>query len=554
MHCTLAKAMPLEQEFDLCIIGSGPAGLALAHQFLSDEIRICLIESGRFTPNKSAQRLNKGENRGIYYDLEESRCRAIGGTLHMWQGTVAPLDPIDFEKREWIPNSGWPIDAETMRPWYQEAASLLGISAHQSWFDGLPEQMMQEIRRFGIPPATFSPKPFISLKMQVEPLCQQLYRPVLSSSRLLCLSEATATELIESEQGGRIEAAAVSSLCGRHRATLRAKRFVVCAGGLETPRLLLNSRCRSARGVGNEYDVVGRYFMDHPRLRSSVIVTPNSNRAGVLRQISLGRYGAKSGFTLAPALQQAQRIANHNLFIGAASFDVERLALKALRWLRPRRSALVQPVMAKAMPDTLTVATTDVEQRSRTAGNGTQSGSRNRAVRILRRVWRATPVRLRVGIEDLISKQRFERMTFITKIEQHPNPESRITLSDETDPLGVPLLRMAWQLTAEDHENIERFHALISEQFAEAGFDTSDLTFKGPDGEYFFQDSSHPMGATRMADDPRSGVVDANLKVFSQSNLYLCSSSVFPTGGNANATLTILALAIRLGQFLRSHP
>ncbi len=136
--------------------------------------------------------------------------------------------------------------------------------------------------------------------------------------------------------------------------------------------------------------------------------------------------------------------------------------------------------------------------------------------------------------------------------EQVPNPESRVTLSDELDAFGVPRARLDWRLTEQDVDTIRRGQMFLAAELARAGLGRMQL----PEEEGFGWDQyvlggHHHMGTTRMALDPRKGVVDADCRVHGIENLYLAGSSVFPTGGFANPTLTLVALAARLADHVR---
>ena len=517
------------EPFDICIIGAGAAGLTLA-QRLDQSLRVCLLESGHKDPSNETQVLNAASSSGLEYDLEESRARALGGTLHTWQGTIAPLDPIDFEPREWIAHSGWPIRANELSAGYAEAYRVLNVEDIASGFDGLSADRQAEIDAFGAPMDTFRAKPFIMMKMQLEGLCRRLRDEAAGRANVTCVTNATVVELSPQEgQDGLISYVRVKSADGQLEKHVHAKRFVVCTGGLEAPRLLLASRTRAPSGLGNDHDLVGRFFMDHPRVRSSAISLPRALTAPILRHVTLKRCGYKAGLILHDHIQREHRLPNYNIFLTNVGVDLERQAAKLL-----------------ASKD-------EGGQTSATPKPKNVKSARIRTVQAARRMWRSMPVRMRVAVESAMSQRAFNNLAFVLKMEQVPNPSSRITLTDERDRLGAPKLNLDWRLAEDDHRMLRDFLDLLRRSFAAQGFASDGVDFLNPDGSMTFQDSSHPTGTTRMSDSPQTGVVDHNLQVFGTHNVFICSSSCFPTGGNANPTLTIMALSCRLAEHLNAE-
>lgn len=515
--------------FNICIIGGGAAGLSLAQSLDPELFSICLLESGKENPTQEAQSLNESDCIGLGYDLQESRCRALGGTLHTWQGTIAPLDPIALAQRDWIPHSGWPISPQDLQPTYQAACRILGVADADRHFAPLSADQTAQVEGFGVPTDTFRTKPFVLMKMQLEQLCDRLKAEVLKRENVTCVTNATVIEIVPDQaKNGTISHVRARSTDGATERRIHADRFIICTGGLETPRLLLASRQLAAAGLGNDNDLVGRYFMDHPRLRSTAVPLAKAIKAPVLRHVTAGNCGFKSGLVLKDDIQKERRLANYNVFLTNVGIDLERQAAK------------VFAAQDKVLPH----------------ANGARTNVKSARIRTmqgLRRLWRTLPVRARVAIETAVSQQAFRNLAFVLKMEQVPNPDSRIFLSEETDRFDMPKLVLDWRLSELDHRILDDYISILRSSFAAKGFDTDGLDFRGPDRQVTFQDSSHPMGATRMAHDATQGVVDRNLTVFGTKNLSVCSSSVFPTGCNANPTLTIVALAARLAGYLNSE-
>jgi choline dehydrogenase-like flavoprotein len=150
----------------------------------------------------------------------------------------------------------------------------------------------------------------------------------------------------------------------------------------------------------------------------------------------------------------------------------------------------------------------------------------------------------------------FDELLLFCSVEQTPDPSSRVTLAQQTDALGMPLLRIDWRIGELERRSVMRLNELIGLELRRAGLPehfsnshlSEDLNWRSQ-----FIDRAHPSGTTRMSDSPKQGVVDRNCRVHGVAGLYIAGSSVFPTAGHANPTLTIVALAIRLADWLKRH-
>lgn len=244
-------------ESDLCIVGSGPAGIAIAKHLEGSPLTVLLLESGGFEFDQSIQRLYEGELGGRkYFPLDSCRLRYFGGSSNCWAGLCRPLDPEDFAYREWVPNSGWPISNEDIEPWYEAAANLLGLD-NGSW----------------VIPSSHSPAP-----VGLGPIATSRYFKLSAPERLgvtqrasiaksrnvtVCLN-STATRIRLTSSGREVASLRVARSRGGGGFVAKAKHFVIACGGIENARLLLVSDDVHRTGVGNAHDVVGRYFMEHP--------------------------------------------------------------------------------------------------------------------------------------------------------------------------------------------------------------------------------------------------------------------------------------------------
>jgi choline dehydrogenase-like flavoprotein len=326
---------------------------------------------------------------------------------------------------------------------------------------------------------------------------------------------ANATEIVLDEGLERVRSIRFGSLAGgRHE--LEAEHFVLAVGGLEGARLLLASNRQLPAGIGNEHGLVGRFHAGHPKHRQGVLwpgrTLAQPRRVGTADHL---RPSYHTTFQLSPAEQRDRGVLNHALrLIPRYRFDYGYPARRA----QALRGALEASSPSRAARSALALA---------------------RSPRALGKVLAKT---LHRG-----PGARLDHYALVMYLEQAPNPESRVYLAPEHDALGMPKLVVDWRLNSLDRQSFERTHEGLREGFERAGLGRLDFGSATLDDTF---DAAHHIGATRMAYSPAEGVVDPQCRVFSTDNLYIASSSVFPTGGSMAPTLTIVALARRVAAHL----
>lgn len=476
-------------ESGVCIVGAGAAGISLARALAGHHVDVCLVESGGLEPDAAAQSLNEAENVGLpYFPLDANRLRVFGGTTQLWAGWCRPLDALDLAPRPWVPHSGWPITASDLLPYYRRAYELCELPA-SSYHPGDWEHPLDA--------AGAQSANVISKLYRLSPPTRfgRTYRETLArATNVQVLLHASAMELEANTDATGIVRLRIGCLSG-NRFWVRARHYVLAAGGVENARLLLLSK------LDNERDAVGRYFMEHMHFPAATFLQPM--RTPAIHSGGAGRVATR--LALSPSIQEREQLLNHSVM------------LTPVHWY-----------------DQLTHAV---------------------ARRLARRVH---PLRDRLppafdpGVAP--GGQRAKRWRLHFTFEQTPHPESRITLTTQHDALGMQRVRLEWRTTPLDRHTAEHAPHLIGAELERIGFGrikrTASLDAWPPPPLQGLR--GHHMGTTRMSVDPRAGVVDPQCRVHGIANLFVAGSSVFPTAGAGTPTLTIVALALRLADHLKA--
>lgn len=527
---------------DVCIIGGGPAGIAIARELAGHRLGVVLIESGGLTADRATQRLYRGANVGrIYFPLDACRNRYFGGSTNTWGGWCRPLDPIDYRARSWVPHSGWPFDAAHLAPYCRRAEATCQLVSPD--YDG-----GVWAARAGYGPLAVSGA-FVHEVFQFSPptLFGETYREALARApNVTVLLHANALRIDVDPEGGAATGVAVGVLRGGSlRVTARA--FVLAAGGIENPRLLLASNAVRPAGLGNERDLVGRFFMEHPHVPTGAFL-PSArgydNRFYEKRTV--GASTIKGVLVPSPATAEREGILGISVSPEPPGYSV---AEHFNAW--PRRLVLALTRMERLSQRTRVYAAIRRAEQALHVMAG--RGPRNAFARHLQETLEAADGD--GAPADGAPLAPGARFRLYCRSEQAPNPDSRVTIGRERDALGVPRARLDWRLSALDLHTIRTTVTLLAAEVGAVGAGRVQLAEGWQDDAWAERivGGPHHMGTTRMSNDPTRGVVDADSRVHSVANLYVAGSSVFPTSGYANPTLTLLALAIRLADHLRER-
>lgn len=500
-----AKALPDASRIDadLIIIGGGMAGITLARQLAGGPLKVAILESGGREIDMDNQALYAGSavvrgpgNPDKPFDdyPVQSRVRALGGSGMVWGGKCAPLDPADFAARDWAPHSGWPMSREQLQPFYDRACDLLEIPRF-----GPDTPVLQDPARkpLDLDPADgFFPAPryFSKFSGGADKAAFDAFRTDFASApNITVYLHANVTQIRLNPKGDKVEGLDIGCLDGK-RHTAKARTYVLATGGIENVRLLLASG-----GIGNRHDLVGRFFQGHVTYSMDGDAETEGSAINVSRAEPMTLY-------VPPGRAQPHCV------IG---------------------SGMRGQVRMKTGNFTLTL------YNGGEPGSGTPAQAETKAIR-------QTATRIDGGKGD------GQLLGCFAMTEHFPNPDSRVTLDkDHLDPLGMPRIRLEWTYSARDWDSFERSAAGLGDALGASSQGRFCWPIQRKDYVAVSSASRHHMGTTRMHADPKQGVVDVNGRVHDTANLYVAGSSVFPTSGIANPTLTILALVMRLADHLK---
>jgi choline dehydrogenase-like flavoprotein len=479
----------------VAIAGGGVAGIALARRLSAAGLRVALIEAGERHYSPDSQAFYQGVVTGQdYFDLDITRLRQLGGSSGHWGGWCRPLDAIDFEAKPWAPTTGWPIAKTDLDPYLAAAADILDV----------PGRFEPESRRLALGDDAFEP---IGFDFSAPPtrLADKYEAALAADEALDVYLNLAVVDLPLDESGTRL----VRFDCRRgdpstpEILSLTAERFVLALGGLETPRLLLNSNRQRPAGIGNDRDLVGRYFADHPHFTFGHVLLERDIPETFEFMVSSRR------------LMEARQILSVGLRI----------------YIYPRDET------------------------------ATRSGMKERLRRILCSTgptyWLARQFNGSFSCLNATAYNDAFDGVVRAAYEQVPNPQSRVYLTDRRDPFGQRRIALDWRLTAAERRAAMEAAVVFGQRFADAGLGRLRLADWLADDDAGFPElgedevgGNHHMGTTRMAVGPETGVVDRDCRVFGTDNLYIAGSSVFPAYGHANPTFTITQLALRLADHL----
>jgi choline dehydrogenase-like flavoprotein len=530
------------ENVDVCIIGAGAAGITLACEFDGFGLKVILLEAGGLKPDASSMDFYRGTATEPHPDLAQYRRTAFGGTTSIWGGRCVPLDPIDFERREYVSQSGWPISYSEVEQYYPQAltycdagkfdftvaGALKQASPTIGGFHGAGVVLADRIERYSLP--TDFGKRYRSRIAQSADVTAVLY------ARCVKLCKRAGEDSIES-----LEFVDRAGVLRR----IVSRVVVLATGGIEVPRLLMTSD-PEGHGLGNRNDLLGRFYSCHFENTCGRLVSNGAPVAFDFEKTMDGVYCRRQlRFS-----ENSQRL--HKLLNMAF-----RLHFPEYSDFRHGSSVMSAIYLAKS--------TLPTEYRAILHHNR-QSNTLVPTLPHVRNVLTGLPQLFKFA-GDWLFRIRFARRklpyTLVANAdgsfplefnsEQTPTASNRVSLTQEGDRHGLKRVHVTWRVCRSDVESACRGFLLLRDSINSSSvcrleFDEDQLRDQISNSPPL---GGHHIGTARMALTERDGVVGPDCAVFGLPNLFIASSAVFPTSGYANPTLTIVALAIRLAKHIR---
>jgi choline dehydrogenase-like flavoprotein len=494
-------------EGDICIIGSGAAGISMALEWINTPYKVILLEGGGFEYDDKVQELYNGTLTGQpYYPMKASRLHYFGGSTGHWGGMCSTFDDIDFEKRDWVEHSGWPIKREDIAAFYPRAHPILDLGPYEwdlkYWLKEMPSFV----------PLPLDDKVIWSKMWQYSAptrFGKKFKDAIVNAGNVHLYTYANVVDISAVENVSEVKSVTIKNYAGKEH-TVKAKYFVMACCAIQNSRLLLASNKQAPAGLGNDNDLVGRYFMEHPEIKSGELWLNHSDALELYKSNPRAR----------------------------AELAISEQKQRELKVLNGTVSLLPLEISNKVVPNVVSWNQNDPRKSLDTfIKYGSKAYRKNL-------------------MERFMSSDSHQSFGLYTRIEQAPNPASRVTLMPEKDELGVPRATLNWALSAIDKKTVKAINTLIGQQVGAAGIGRVKLLdFLLDDNNTSMPETTsggwHHLGTTRMSSDPKTGVVDTNCKVHGISNLFVAGSSCYPTAGAVNPTLTVVAISLRLSDHLK---
>jgi GMC oxidoreductase/FAD binding domain len=536
---------------NIAVVGAGPAGIVLSLELAKAGHEVVLIERGRFNFSETLQNLGEASYFDPQFHAPMSECtrQQVGGTSVIWGGRCLPYDPVDFDRRSYIPNSDWPITYEELEVYFQRACEYFFCGKSEfniknipsikqkSIVPGLPDEevLTSTLERWSLP-TNFGKEYFNALKQ---------------STKIKLLYSLTCTEIDTNEQGNQVELLHGKTIGGK-TIYLKCQKYVLAGGALNTTRLLLASDRKHHGGIGNHSGLLGKFYMGHLSGDISSIhftTPPKDTIFGFDRDPENIYVRRRLSFTR--EFLNKQQIPNIVAWLGSPKFGDPS----------HQNGTLSSAYLALSMP-ILKNYLTSTALRKAAIGKENQGIYWAHVRNVLKDFKQTLTFVPSFGYGRYIAKRKIPALFVYSAAneyplhyhsEQVPNLNSSVSLSDEHDALGMRRLNINLQFTQQDIDGVVQAHKYWDQYLRKHNCGYLKYLTDNPEASIWQQagDGFHQVGTTRMAEHPKDGVVGTNCNIHGVDNLFVASSSIFVTSGQANSTFMIVAFTLRLADYLK---
>lgn len=520
---------------DLCVVGGGPVGIAMALESARQGRRVLLLESGGDGVEYKAQALSDASivDPARHDSMRIAVARRLGGTSNLWGGRCLPYDPIDFEHRPIQGDTRWPIGLADITPFYARAVdyACAGADVFET-----SELTQGDDKTF----ATSSLE-----RWSRDRKAQQAHGKALADSPLIDLRlNASVTGFVWDDD--RVSHVVVVGPDAR-RTKIPVRDVVIATGGLESTRLLLSEQRDAPARFGGVDGALGRTYMGHVIGEIADIVFAD-DRTDTAFDFTIDAHGSyvRRRITPAPTLLRDDDLLNCAFWpvVPRVSDPTHRDGFLSAIAL----GLSVETLGARILPEAIRRRHIPVGMTRGPHAANVLRDLPAAAVEIPALLWKRYGAK--IPAPAFYKRNTARRYGLSYHAEQAPRAASRVRLTHERDATGLPRLEIDLRFSYDDAASVVRLHGHMERWLAHTGLGRLDHRHPAADRAAAVLDQAshgtHQIGTARMAANAAAGVVDRDLCCFGAQNLYVASAAVLPTSGQANPTLTVMALGMRL--------
>jgi len=528
------------ESYPVCIIGGGAAGITLAIALSRQGKRVLLIEGGDWKEVQNNDAYT-GEAVSPHATTTEFRYQRLGGTTHLWGGRCVPLDSYDLKQRDYVPNSGWPLSADELFPYYSQALDYCDAGENDFTVNALRNQaaMFEDLKQLN-----GEIKELIERYSLPTDFAKKFGAELKSSKHILVLKGTRVTSMHMNKSGDSVESIELNN--GESRLNMKVNQVVIAGGGIESTRLMLATR-KHTPAWGRFDSSLGKYYACHYDLIFGSLRFNQNKPYFEFEKTMDGVY------------------ARRKLQFNEAFLDQHHLLNSTFRLHFP---AYADPSHGSGVLSTIYLAKSVLAKEYQAIlnhGGQEVAGNRQYFAHVSNVVTDAHSV-AKFGMDWILKRQLAKRKLPYTLInnkngtyplefnsEQVPDKHNQISLLDAVDRFGMPRIKVEWRMTDQDIDSGIRSFQLLKNLLEKT--DHCRLEFDAKKLEEGVSSAlpvgGHHIGSTRMGTSDSNSIVNSDGRVHGVENLFIASSSVFTTNGHANPTLTIVALSLKIANYLQ---